>query len=120
MSVFVNNFNEFLTTMQIKQNYISRKSGIEENKLSRILTGKQSASESDMEVLSKVAGKDIQFFMNPNFSLKKNYSNLNTRIAFYAGDPTGKQNEVANNLLDLMENVDVVLSAADTFLKMAD
>ena len=117
MSIFVSNFNKFLTTMQIKQNYISRKSGIEENKLSRILNQKQVASEENLEALSKAVGKNIQYFLNPNFNLKTDYSATN-RIVFYAGNPTEKQNEVANTLLELMENVDVVLSARDSFLNM--
>ena len=118
MSTFVSNFNEFLTTMQIKRNYISRKSGIEENKLSRILTGKQPASEPDMEVLSKAAGKSMQYFLNQNFNLNAGYSPSSGRIAFYAGSPTEKQAEIVGNLLELMENVDVILSARDSFLNM--
>ena len=116
MSKLVSNYNQFLTTMQIKQNYISRKSGIEENKLSRILTGKQPASETDLEALSTSAGKTLQYFLSQNFSVKKNYQSSATRIVFYAGDPTKKQSNIANNLLELMENVDVILSARDSFL----
>ena len=118
MSKFIGNYNQFLTAMQLKQNYISRKSGIEENKLSRILNGKQIASETDLEAMSKAAGKDIQYFLNPGFSLNADYSSGASRIAFYAGNPTKKQTEIADNLLELMENIDVVLSARDSFLAM--
>lgn len=120
MSTFVSNFNEFLTTMQIKQNYISHKSGIDENKLSRILTGKQSPTEKDLESLSKAAGKTILFFLNPDFKLSTNYSAPSGRIAFYAGNPTKEQTDVADNLLELMENVDVILSARDSFINMVN
>lgn len=117
MSKFVSNYNQFLTTMQIKQNYISRKSGIEENKLSRILTGKQPASETDLEALSTAAGKTLQYFLSQNFSVKKKLPVFrNTNCFFYAGEPTKKQSNIANNLLELMENVDVILSARDSFL----
>ena len=118
MSKFIGNYNQFLTAMQLKQNYISRKSGIEENKLSRILNGKQIASETDLEAMSKAAGKDIQYFLNPDFSLNADHSSGASRIAFYAGNPTKKQTEIADNLLELMENIDVVLSARDSFLAM--
>ena len=118
MSNFVSNYNQFLATMQIKQNYISRKSGIDENKLSRILTGKQSASEEDLEVLSKAVGKTMFYFLNPNFKINADYSVSSARIAFYAGSPTKKQSRVANNLLELMQNVDVVMSAKGLFLNM--
>ncbi len=120
MSTFVSNFNMFLTALQIKQNYISRKSGIEEHKLSRILTGKQPASESDLEALSKAAGRSVQYFLNQNFKLKTDYPPSSARIAFYAGSPTEKQTEVSNALLELMENVDIILSAKDSFLGMVE
>lgn len=117
MSKFVSNYNQFLTTMQIKQNYISRKSGIEENKLSRILTGKQPASETDLEALSTAAEKTLQYFLSQNFSVKKNYQSSATRIVFFTlANPQKKQSNIANNLLELMENVDVILSARDSFL----
>lgn len=118
MSNFVSNFNEFLATMQLKQNYISRKSGIDENKLSRILHGTQQPSELDMEALSNAAGKDMLFFLNPAFKLQTDYVPSSERIAFYMGNNSNKQNEVLQNLLELMENIDVVLSAKDSFLNM--
>ena len=62
MSKFVSNYNQFLTTMQIKQNYISRKSGIKENKLSRILTGKQPASETGLRGFKHSGRKDFAVF----------------------------------------------------------
>ena len=45
MTKYVENVNEYLSKMKIKQNYVSKKSGIDTKKLSRILTGKQDANE---------------------------------------------------------------------------
>ena len=118
MSLFVSNFNNYLTTMKIKQNYICRKSGIDENKLSRILTGKQEETGSDMEKLCNAIGKKISFFTNENFCLETVHPGRNPNIRFYAGNPTGEQNKVANNLLELIENIDEVLSARECFLNM--
>lgn len=118
MSNFVSNYNKFLTAMQIKQNYISRKSGIDENKLSRILKEKQIPTENDLEVLSKAAGKSITYFLNPDFQLQPENNNSLSKISFYAGNPTLEQKEVANKLIELMENVDVILSARASFLTM--
>ena len=119
MSNFTENYNKYLATMHIKQNYISRMTGMDENKLSRILNGKQLAQEADMEVLSKAAGKSVQFFLNPHFSLNTDYSYAFSRIAFFTGTTSKKQNELVNNLYELMENIDAVLSAKDSFLQMA-
>ena len=120
MSIFVSNYNQFLTTMQIKQNYISRKSGIDENKLSCILTGKQVASEDDLDVLSKAVGKSTGYFLNFEIKINTNYAVSSVRTTFYGGNPTKKQGQVANNLLELMENVDIVMSAKGLFFNMGN
>ena len=39
----------------------------------------------------------------------------NSRIAFYAGSPSKKQEKVAALLMELMENIDEVMSAKSRF-----
>ena len=73
---------------------------------------------SDMEKLCNAIGKKISFFTNENFCLETVHPGRNPNIRFYAGNPTGEQNKVANNLLELMENIDEVLSARECFLNM--
>jgi len=41
------------------------------------------------------------------------------KIAFYAGNPTARQNEISENLVKLMENIDEVMSAKYRFLNMS-
>ena len=97
MTKYVENVNEYLSKMKIKQNYVSKKSGIDTKKLSRILTGKQDATGNE-----DIAVPDIASFDNE-------------RIAFYAGSPMGKQEKMAALLLNFMENIDEVLSAKSRF-----
>lgn len=118
MSLFVSNFNNYLTTMKIKQNYIASKSGIDEKKLSRILNGHQPETGYDMEQLSKAVGQPVQFFLSDNLATIDYKISQVPRIAFYAGNPTKKQTDFANKLLDMMENIDEILSAKSRFLKM--
>ena len=47
MSKFINNVNKYLSEMKIKQTYLSMTSGIDKNKLSRLLTGVQEESGTD-------------------------------------------------------------------------
>lgn len=118
MSLFVSNFNNYLTTMKIKQSYIVKKSGIDKEKLLSILSGRQTETFSDMELLSRTVDKHMQFFLTEKFELH-NFSLPQTkRIAFYAGNPTKKQTIFANKILDMMENIDEILSAKDRFLKI--
>ncbi|MEE0135685.1 helix-turn-helix domain-containing protein [Blautia stercoris] len=39
MTKFINNLNKYLSEMKIKQNCLSMLTGIDKNKLSRLLTG---------------------------------------------------------------------------------
>lgn len=41
------------------------------------------------------------------------------KIAFYAGEPSHKQELIAEQLMELMENIDEVLSAKSRFKNMA-
>ncbi len=41
------------------------------------------------------------------------------KIAFYAGEPSHKQEQVVNQLMELIENIDEVMSAKSRFENMA-
>jgi ABC-type uncharacterized transport system fused permease/ATPase subunit len=41
------------------------------------------------------------------------------KIAFYAGEPSQKQEQVAKQLMELMENIDEVMSAKSRFENVA-
>ena len=43
--------------MEIKQTYLSMITGIDKNKLSRLLTGSQGESGADMEIIAEALGK---------------------------------------------------------------
>lgn len=115
MTKYVENVNAYLSQMKIKQNYISKKSGIDTKKLSRILTGKQDATGNDMTAIAAALGKNVEFFWNECITVPDISSLMPERIAFYAGSPTDKQKYMANLLLSFMENIDEVLSAKSRF-----
>lgn len=115
MTKFINNLNKYLSEMEIKQNYLSMLTGIDKNKLSRLLTGVQDESGADMEKIAQALGKDIEFFLKDSISIPEiNHFTLN-KIAFYAGEPSKKQERIANQLMELMENIDEVISAKSRF-----
>ena len=64
MTRYIDNVNAYLSQMKIKQTYISLKTGIDKNKLSRILTGIQDVSAADMEKIANALGKKIAFLLN--------------------------------------------------------
>ncbi len=47
------------------------------------------------------------------------YYDAPEKIAFYAGEPTKRQERITDNLLRLMENIDEVMSAKGRFLNMS-
>lgn len=119
MTKYINNVNAYLSQMKIKQTYISLKTGIDKNKLSRILTGAQDVNAADMEKIANALGKNIEFFLNDKVDIPRFMDFEPEKISFYAGEPTEKQEQIANKMLQLMENIDEVLSAKYRFLNIS-
>ncbi|MCD8021516.1 MAG: helix-turn-helix transcriptional regulator [Lachnospiraceae bacterium] len=111
MTKFIENVNTFISQLKIKQTYISEISGIDTKKLSRILTGVQDASSADMEKIAQALGKTPEFFWGESFFAPVILNFMPEKVEFYAGDPTKAQEEMADKLVQLMENIDKVLSA---------
>ena len=63
MTKFISNVNKYLSEMKIKQTYLSMITGIDKNKMSRLLTGSQEESGTDMEKIARGLGKNIEFFL---------------------------------------------------------
>ena len=69
MTKFISNVNKYLSEMKIKQTYLSMITGIDRNKLSRLLTGSQEESGTDMEKIARGLGKNIEFFLSDSISI---------------------------------------------------
>ena len=111
MTKFISNVNKYLSEMKIKQSYLSMVTGIDKNKMSRLLTGSQEESGTDME--------KIAFFLKESMSISQVGSSSMNKIAFYAGEPSKKQEQIAKQLVELMENIDEVISANSRFENIA-
>ncbi len=119
MTKFINNVNKYLSEMKIKQAYLSMITGIDKNKMSRLLTGSQEESGTDMEKIAQGLGKNVEFFLSETMIIPLVDTSAINKIAFYAGEPSGEQERIANQLMELMENIDEVLSAKSRFENMA-
>lgn len=120
MTRFTDNVNRYLATMKIRQTYLSMQSGIDKNKLSRILTGVQEESGSDMEKIARGLGKSVAYFLADDMVISSPGTAKADKIAFYAGEPTEKQARIARDLTELMETVDLVVSAKTRFKSIAE
>lgn len=119
MTKYIENVNTYLAQMKIKQTYVSMKTGIDTKKLSRILTGVQDISGKDMEKIANALGQKTEYFLSEDFCVPQMNELVPEKIAFYAGNPTAKQDEIAEKLEKLMGNIDVVMSAKYRFLNMS-
>ena len=119
MTKFINNVNTYLSEMKIKQAYLSMITGIDKNKMSRLLTGVQEESGTDMEKIARGLGKSIEFFLTDTINVPKVGAASTNKIAFYAGEPSEKQERIAKQLMELMENIDEVLSAKSRYKHIA-
>lgn len=111
MTRFIENVNAWLDGKCIKQTYVSMQSGIDVKKLSRILTGVQDVSGTDMEKIAAALGQPTEFFLQENFTIPA-YPNV-SYYPFYPA-PTEQDKELETftlHLLDLLRNADTVLSS---------
>ncbi|MDO5417965.1 MAG: helix-turn-helix transcriptional regulator [Lachnospiraceae bacterium] len=119
MTKYIENVNAYLSRMKIKQTYVSLKTGIDAKKLSRILTGVQDINSADMEKIAAALGQKVEFFLQEDIQIPQIEDFMPEKISFYAGHPTARQEEIAEKLVKLMENMDEVLSAKHRFLNIS-
>ena len=119
MTKFISNVNKYLSEMKIKQTYLSMVTGIDKNKMSRLLTGSQEESGTDMEKIARGLEKSVEFFLAESISIPQAGSFAINKIVFYAGEPSHKQEQIAKQLMGLMENIDEVISAKSRFENVA-
>ena len=115
---YVENIKLYLEKMNIKKSFVSFKSGIKANTLDLILNGSLVTDLLTIEKIANALGKETDFFQNENFFIHKIYEIDQHKVAFYGGESTEKQEKIATQLFELLENVDEVLSAKGRFLEV--
>ena len=96
MSVFIKNLKIYLEFYGIRQNFLSIRSGMSEDKISKLLHEKKKITDSEMEFLANALGKRVEFFLGDFPNLHVGNSGC---LAFYAGEPGKNQAEVAYKLV---------------------
>ena len=64
-------------------------------------------------------GKSVEFFLADAIVIPQIGNMAINKIAFYAGEPSQKQKQIAKQLMELMENIDEVISAKSRFENVA-
>lgn len=115
MSRFITNINTYLSAKKIKQTYVSMCSGIDVKKLSRILTGSQDITSSDMEKIAAALGQDVQYFLQENFTISA-YPDV-PYYPFHPYQSTISQQleDYTLQMVDFLQNADEILSAKKFF-----
>ena len=111
MTKFIKNVNAYLAGKSIKQTYVSIQSGIDVKKLSRILTGVQDVTGTDMEKIAASLGHPVEFFLQDKFTVP---SSPDTSYYPYYPVPSKQDAELNTfvlQLVELLRNADVVLSS---------
>lgn len=111
MTCFIKNLNKYLSEQGIKQTYVSIQSGIDAKKLSRILTGVQDITATDMEKIAAVFGKDPSFFLTETFTVPENSPEISFLPASYSEEVDKPLEAYTAKLVDFLQTIDEVLSA---------
>ena len=120
MTKFISNVNQYLSEMKIKQTYLSMVAGMDEVKISQLLAGSREESGADIEKIAHALGKKVDFFLADSISIPSMEESLERKTIFHNGEPTGKQEETVKLLVELMENIDEVMSAQSRFVNMTN
>lgn len=110
MSKYIKNINAYLSDQRIRQKFLSARTGMSEDKISKLLNEKQKVTMDEMELLAEALGKDVSFFAEER-SMEETYSSPASNYAFYAGEPGSDQVKCAMKLVEFIENIDEVLSS---------
>lgn len=105
MNNFIKNINEYLDRREIKQNYISMLTGWDKSKVSRILSGSQDITYSEMELLAETLGQSLEFFMGDIDEISRN---TREQIACFAGRLEADDLETAHLLVELFQFYDAL------------
>lgn len=74
MNEYIKNVNLFLSQTKIKPSYISLKSDIDEEEVSRISSGEQETNNDDMFKIAKALGNGVNFFLSDKLQENINYN----------------------------------------------
>lgn len=109
MTNFIQNLNDYINHYGIKQTFIVKRTGIEKNKLSRILNSIQDVTYEDMLSISNALDKDLKYFVQEKLELLTADYKESTSIAFYMGTVDESKEKLANQVFDLLEHIDAIL-----------
>ena len=112
MTKYIENLNLYLDVRQIKQSYLSIKTGIDAKEISAILKGEQDVTATDMNKIAEALGENTEYFLQEPFEVLE-------EITFCADEPIKGQEKIVNILLQLLENMDEVISAKGRFLNIS-
>lgn len=110
MSKYIKNMNAYLSDQRIRQKFLSARTGMSEDKISKLLNGKQKVTMDEMELLAEALGKDVSFFAEAR-NEEETISLPVSNYAFYAGEPGPDQVKCAWKLVEFIENIDEILSS---------
>ncbi len=109
MNIFINNIKTYLDERKLRQNYVSLITGWSTAKVSRILKGESGISDEDKTVLAEALGFDVRFFMGNNDDMKLK-PQVNSQLAFFAGDVTEEEKKTASSLVDMFRFYDSIVN----------
>ena len=109
MNTFVDNINLYLRERKIRNNYVSLVTGWSTSKVSRILSGVSSISDSDKEVLANSLGFNVDYFMK-DMADKLYQPSIENKVALFAGDLCDDDRKTASNLIDMFRFYDSIVN----------
>ena len=71
---------------------------LDAKKMSRILTGVQDITGTDMEKISAALGENTEYFLQDPFPVPQMCEQESEKVTFYAGEPAKEQEKIADEI----------------------
>lgn len=112
------NIKSYIEHKDIRLSFVSMRTGISEEDMKEVLSESTEADEQSLINIANVLGQELDFFVDEKFVQWKEKDEMRKREPFNKNGLTKKQEKYIQNLIELLDNVDEVLSARARFLNI--
>lgn len=107
MSSFIEGYKKYISNKKYKQVFLAKKADMDENRFSRLLTGKQDITEKDMITLSRIVNKPVEYFFSD--AVDKDINMDNAKCAYYISNESKEVRILAEELKQFVESIDAIM-----------
>lgn len=109
-TIFIKNVNKYLKCFNIKQSYISLKTGISEDIIKSILNGNLCPDNMQMQCIANALGKNKEYFKQKELTISVPKFDFNDEENSQK-QLNENQKKIVSDMIEIIKNADEILGA---------